>query len=57
MKDSIIAKVAAQTSDFYNTAVQAANVTAARQLFDKVKMRLIRAKRKSLSDHRPPNSE
>ncbi len=36
MKDSIIAKVAAQTSDFYNSAVQAANVTAAKQLFDKV---------------------
>ena len=36
MKDSIIAKVAAQTSDFYSSAVQAANITAARQLFDKV---------------------
>ena len=36
MKDSIIAKVAAQTSDFYNNAVQASNVMAVRQLFDKV---------------------
>ena len=36
MKDSIIAKLAAQTSDFYSSAIQAANVTAAKQLFDKV---------------------
>ena len=40
MKDSIIAKVAAQTSDFYSSAVQAANITAARQLFDKVNANL-----------------
>ena len=37
MKDSIIAKVAAQTSDFYSAAAQAANVTSLRQLWDKVK--------------------
>ena len=43
MKDSIIAKVAAQTSDFYNTAIQAANVTAARQLLEKVLLTILYA--------------
>lgn len=36
MKDSVIAKVAAQTSDFYSAAAQAANVASVRQQWEKV---------------------
>ena len=36
MKDAIVAKVAAQASDFYKDALQAANVSSVKQQFEKV---------------------
>lgn len=45
MKDSIIAKVAAQTSDFYNAAAQAASVTSLRQQWEKEWIPVLSAKK------------
>ena len=38
MKDAVVAKVAAQASDFYKDALQAANTSSVKQQFEKVSL-------------------